>query len=282
VRGARGDSRRLWCLGLAVLLPLLPALVACGARPRATESFPPAATSRGYKALFRVESQGPEGKSRFKMAVALLAPDRVRLEFLGPAGGPRLTVATDGEGVTALLPSERAFDRAEASPATMERLIGLPLDGARTISLLTGTPMCHSETAEQVMRTKGAATFGRTLAWYEVVCPPGEIRYQATAAERGGVLKDATVRDGTSGAMILQVEYGDHEEGLGPRWPRRIRLRMERARATVTLSALEGPEADDVPEAIFSPPIPEGFERRSLFVSLAAPGLLGSTAGKER
>ncbi len=216
------------------------------------------------------------------MAAALLPPDRLRLEFFGPVGGPRLVVAVDGENAIAIQPAERSYAAGTADPKTLDRLLGLPLTPAQTIALLTGQPMCEPEVSEQQVQTKAAATFGRTVAWYEVSCPPGEIRYQARCAERGGILKEATVREGISGAMILEVEYDDHEEGRGPRWPRRIRLHLARKDAAVDLVVIEGPAASDIPPSTFAPPVPDGFEKRPLLASLPAPGLLGSTADRER
>lgn len=267
------------------LLPsacLLLSLSCAGSRPPAFTPAGAGPAPLGYRALFRCDSEGPSGKDRFKVAVALLPPDRLRLEFYGPIGGPRLVVASDGASLLALWPLERSYDRSDAVPAAMDRLIGLPLDGRQVVALLMGRPMCDPETTEHQVMTRPAATFGRTLSWYEVTCPPDSVRYQARCADRGGTLEGATIREGISGAMILEVEYGDHEEGLGPRWPRRIRLRMQRTGATVSLVALEGPEASDVPETIFAPPVPEGFEKRPLLATLAAPGLLGSTADGER
>jgi hypothetical protein len=216
------------------------------------------------------------------MAVALMPPDRIRFEFLGPAGGPRLIVAADDGNATALLPAERTYERADASPRSLERLLGLPLDAGQMIALLTGQPMCRPEAAEQVLHTKSVATFGRTTAWYEVVCPPGEIRYQARSQERGGVLVEATVREGTSGAMILEVEYGDHEEGQGPRWPHQIRLHLAQRQSTVSLSVIDGPRASDPEASIFTPPVPSDFKRRADLFYLPAPGLLGSTGEREQ
>ena len=282
-RGAGRGSGDAWRALLSLAGLSLALSLSCATAPPRTEGAgTPTEAPRGYRALFRGESEAPGGKERFKVAIALLPPDRLRLEFFGPVGGPRLIVASDGTTVRVLRPADRAFDSAPATIPSMDRLLGLPLDGRQILALLEGRPMCDPDVTEHQVMTKAAVAFGRTLAWYQVTCPPDDIRYEARCEDRGGILRQATVREGISGAMILQVEYGDHEEGLGPRWPRRIRLRMERSRATVTLSALEGPEAGDVPEEVFSPPVPEGFERRSLFVSLAAPGLLGSTAGEER
>jgi hypothetical protein len=214
--------------------------------------------------------------------VALVPPDRLRLEFLGPVGGPKAVVCMAGASAVAFLPSERAYDRGRTTSADRGRVFGLPLQTTDLIALLTGRPMCSAENAAHLVQTKAAVAFGRTSAWYEVTCPPGEIRYRARAEERGGVLEEATVREGISGAMILDVEYDGHEEGPGPGWPRHIRLRLRRESATVVLTALDGPWARDLPEGIFAPPVPEGFAERPLVFSFSAPGPVGSTAEAER
>ncbi|HEU4402985.1 MAG TPA: hypothetical protein VFT43_12870 [Candidatus Polarisedimenticolia bacterium] len=276
VRRAGGAARAL-CL---LTLPL--SALACASHPPMADASRPSPADRGYRALFRAESEGPGGKQRFRLAVALVPPDRLRLEFFGPVGGPRLVVASDGSQVTAMLPTERAYDSAPATSGNLDALIGVPLDGARLIALLTGRPMCPPESMRQEVHSKSAVTFGRTINWYEVSCPPDDIRYQAKCEDRGGILRQATVREGITGAMILEVEYDDHEAGLGPRWPRRIRVRMARTGSTVGLNAIDGPAPGEIPDAVFSPPVPEGFERRAMASLLSAPGLVGSTADKER
>jgi hypothetical protein len=233
-------------------------------------------------ALFRAEAEGPAGKQHFRLAVSLVPPDRLRLEVLGPVGAPRAVLCMTETSAVAFLPGERAYDRWQTASPARGRVLGLPLEPANLVALLTGRPMCSPDETGHLVQTKAAMAFGRTAAWYDVTCPPGEIRYRARAEERGGVLKDATVREGISGAMILDVEYDGHEEGPGPRWPRRIRLRLHREDATVALTALEGPWAGDLPEGIFAPPVPDGFMERPLAFSLSAPGRIGSTAEGER
>jgi len=130
--------------------------------------------------------------------------------------------------------------------------------------------------------TRPAATFGRTLSWYEVSCPPADVRYQARCEDRGGTLLSATVSEGISGAIIVEAEYGDYEKGLGPRWPRQVKLRLLKKDATVQLAAVEGPWASDVPESIFTPEVPEWFESRPLILFPSGPGLPGGEAGLTR
>ena len=271
------QARRAALCGAALLLA-----AACAGRVPVTEVPRSSPEARGYRALFRGEWRGSREQGRFRMAAALLPPDRARLEFFGPVGGARVVVAVDGHDAVAMLPGERAYDTAAATPETLDRLLGLPLEPSQLVALISGRPMCDADAARQQVQSRAAANFGRTIAWFEVTCPPGEIRYQARSHERGGVLSSATVREGLSGAMILEVEYDDYEEGLGPRWPRRLDVRLARKDATVTLIAVEGPAASDLAPEIFAPPVPPGFERRTLAGSRSAPGLLGSTADGER
>lgn len=230
-------------------------------------------SARGYRALLRGQWEGQEGKGRFRMAVSIVPPDRLRLEFFGPMGGPRLVLAAAAESMVVLRPADRSFERSNTTSSALDRLLGMPVGAADFVALLQGTPMCPAGTARVDVKTRPAATFGRTVAWYEVTCPPGDFRYEARCAERGGTLLGATVREGISGAIILEVEYGDYEKGLGPRWPRQIRVRLPRRGASVTLAAVEGPWSGDIPETIFTPEIPEGFQEKTIDPTPDAPGL---------
>lgn len=249
-------SRRVG-LVLPVLLVVAGSACATGGPPASGAGTLPG--SPGYQALFRGRSEGPDGSTRFRLAVTLLPPDRLRLEFLGPVGGPRLVIAASRDEAISLRPAERVYERAGSPARALDGILGVPLDAAGLVSLFMGRPMCPPEAVRVEVQTRPAATFGRTVSWYEVSCPPGEVRYQARCAERGGALLSAVVREGITGAIILEVEYGDYERGLGPRWPRQIRVRLPRREASVDLSVVEGPWARSVPEEIVSPAIPEGF-----------------------
>lgn len=262
--------------GAALVLSLF-LLPGCAARPPRSPA-PPAAAERGYRALFRGEAEGPRGKERFRVAVALLPPDRLRLEFFGPVGGARAVLVSDGGAVLLALPGERAYELVPAGEAGLETILGLPLRPAVLVALLTGRPACPPEAQEEQVRTRPAAAFGRTIDWFEVACPPNSVRYRAVASERGGALREATLRETIGGAMILRVEYDDHEEGLGPRWPGRLRLELPRDGASVTLAAAEGPATGMMPESLFTPAAPPGYDKRPLRLSLSAPGLVGSVA----
>jgi hypothetical protein len=276
------SRRRGSLLRLAVSAVALAALGALPACSRVSPVTEPGPAAPGYRALFRGVSEGPSGKSRFRMAAAVLPPDRLRLEFFGPVGAARLVVAVDDGRMIALEPAERVFERQDSNRAAMERLLGVPLGPEEMVDLLLGLPMCEDGRADQALKTRDAATFGRTVAWVEISCPPGDIRYVGRARERGGTLSEAVIREGLSGAIILRAEYGDHVEGLGPRWPRQIRLVLPRRSSSVELTALEGPAPGGIDSSLFDPDVPDGFEERTFLGSPAAPGLIGPDVGRER
>lgn len=216
------------------------------------------------------------------MAAALLPPDRVRLEFFPPVGGPRLIIASDGSTTTALMPADRVYARQPTTREMMERLFGLPLEGEGLIALLTGQPMCSPDEADQQVRSGSAGTFGRRPSWYEIECPPAEVRYLARSQERGGDLEEATLREGLSGDMIVEIAYDDYVEQAGARWPRRIIMALARNSTTVLLTAIDGPQPGVLAGEIFAPTIPAGFAMQPRLSNLPAPGLLGPPAEQER
>lgn len=266
-------TRGVWTLALLGLLGVAASACATGGPPATGSGKLPG--SPGYQALFRGHSEGRDGKTRFRLAVTLVPPDRLRLEFLGPIGGPRLVIAAGKDEAISLRPGERSYERAGSPAGVLDGILGVPLDSAGVVSLFMGRPMCPPEAVRVEVQTRPAATFGRTLSWYTVSCPPGEVRYQARCAERGGTLLSADVREGITGAIILEIEYGDYERGLGPRWPRQIRVRLPRREASVELSAVEGPWARNVPEEIVSTAIPDGFRELAPGSSPDLSGLLG-------
>src|SRR5207247_595535 len=128
-----------------------------------------------------------KGKGRFRLAVAILPPDRARLEFFGPSGGPWLVVTATPDTTLALLPAQRVYEQAGPPAKAIERFPGVPPQAPGLIALLAARPASR-----------------------------------------------------------------------------------------IQLSAVEGPWGSAVPEAIFPPEIPEGFESTTLSLFPAGPGLPGA------
>ena len=112
-----------------------------GARPAADPGG--GAAPDGVRLLFDARVTEARGEvTRFRLAVAFRPPDRLRLEALGPAGGTRLVIATDGAEAVALLVSDRRYDRAPATADGLVRWTGLPIGAADLGALLQGQPPC--------------------------------------------------------------------------------------------------------------------------------------------
>ena len=204
------------------------------------------------------------------MAAALRPPSEARLEFLGPVGGPRLVVATDGAQATAILPAERRYDLTRATPDAMHHLLGLPLDGARLIALLSGVPLCPLPAAA------GAPSTPATDLRWDAACAAGDIRFSGVFEAAGEPLREAVLSDAVSGAILAKVEYGDRFALPGGGWPRDIRMTLPSADVTITLTALEAPLAARLPDDLFAPSIPESFERSAIFGRPEDPALFGA------
>jgi hypothetical protein len=275
-----GAARQALLLLATLIAFLVPGCA--GQPPPSTDAFQTPDSARGYRALFRGRVDGSEGKTRFRMAVALLPPNRIRLEFFPPVGGARLIIASDGSTTTALMPIDRVYARQPTTPEIMEHLLGLPFEGEGLIALLTGQPMCAPDVADQQVHSGKPATFGRRPSWYEIGCPPAEVRYLARSPERGGDLKEAIIREGLTGDMILEVVYDDYVQGAGARWPRKILMDLARYNSKVSLSAIDGPQPSVLAADIFAPVVPAGFELKPSLSTLPAPGLLGPPAERER
>ena len=160
------------------------------------------------------------------MAAAVRPPDHLRLEFFGPLGGARLLLATDGSDALALVPRQRLYDRARASPRALARLTGLKFEPAGLVGLLRGRAPCAA--ADQAPE----------------------------AADQGGVER-ATVRCRLDDAVVaLRVTDGS--------WAASISITLESLRKSIRLDLVEGPTESSLADDLFAPTVPEGFTRGNL------------------
>jgi hypothetical protein len=160
------------------------------------------------------------------MAAAVRPPDHLRLEFFGPMGGARLLLATDGSDALALVPRQRLYDRARASPRVLARLTGLKFEPAGLVGLLRGqVPCAVSDQAPRVGEQAGA---DGTMV--------------------GCRLDDAEV--------ALRVADGS--------WATSISIALESLRKSIRLELVEGPTESSLADDLFAPTVPEGFTRGNL------------------
>jgi hypothetical protein len=170
--------------------------------------------------LYQAEADTPQGKTHFRVAAAVRPPDHLRLEFFGPIGGARLVLAMDGWEAYALLPRQRLFDRARASPRALARLTGLKFESAALVALLRGQAPCAGTGATPLPAGQGSG--------------------------------DGTVQCRLDEAVV-SVRTGDGS------WARSISIVLESIGKSIRLDLSEGPTASILGDELFSPGIPEGF-----------------------
>ncbi|HYV85209.1 MAG TPA: hypothetical protein VFB49_04795 [Patescibacteria group bacterium] len=152
-------------------------------------------------------------------------PDRLRLEFIGPMGGVRLLLATDGSELRAILPHERLYDRAPATPRAVARVTGLRFRPADLVALMRGKLPC--------------AGAGGSPA------PAGTLEEDGTKPCR---LDDADVS--------LRVNEAS--------WAQSISIVLGTSHQSIRLDLVDGPAEANLADDLFAPAVPEGYSRGNL------------------
>jgi len=218
----------------------------------------------GARLLYATRLEGPDGRhTTLRLAAAVAPPGRLRLEALGPAGGTRLVLATDGAKAVALAVPERRFDVADATPQTLARWTGLPLGPAALVALLTGQPPCP------------AAAAGDAVAADADPCP-GLLFRPLDPAPGDGAACSGTLHTAPQGALVATIECAGGEAGG---WADRIRVELPRSGRIIELRRTDGPVAARLAEALFAPVIPDGFRRADLLGTAGTGSLLEDDGG---
>lgn len=215
----------------------------------------------GARLLYDGKSVEPSATHRFRLAVAYVPPESLRLELYPPVGGARLIVIGDGATLVALAPQERRFEILDPGGAGLERLVGVALDARAFVALLLGASPCPGEAGMTAFRPCTTAT------WHfqepDFAIPEG----------RFARFLDLTGRE------ILSVEYLGKK---GPTlWPDEIRFRWPDRKAEVDLDLRPGNTGGEGLEpSAFRTEVPPGFVAGPVLEDAAgAPGLLpGSTS----
>lgn len=210
--------------------------------------------------LYKVETEGPSGRERFRLAVAVRLPSQARFELFGPIGGARLIIVLDGDRALLLLPADRQFDVATATPEVMARLTGIPAPPAAILDLLRGRSPCG---------TAGAGASGAPTAG----CDLGGMRCEDRT--EGGRLVGETLAREEGGAPAAVVAW-TAGEAAGEAWPRVVTVQLPAERVLLTLRMQEGPAEGPLPDLLFQPEAPAGFTRARL---LEGPSSLPALAG---
>lgn len=216
----------------------------------------------GARLLYAVRVEGPEGRrSGIRLAAAIAPPARLRFEALGPAGGTRLVLATDGTRAVALLVPERRFDTAAATAEALAAWTGLPLGPAALVALLAGRAPCPPADADH----RADAGADR--------CPDTWFRPAGAAPAAPACSGTLHGRDGDRVLATIECAGGEARGDAGG-WPVRIRVDLRAGGRSIELRRIDGPAAAFLQDTLFAPGIPAGFERADLLGPAAAGPLL--------
>jgi len=225
----------------------------------------------GIRLLYDGRSREPTATHRFRLAIAFLPPEALRLEIYPPVGGARLIVTGDGPTLVALAPQERRFETLDPKGDGLARLVGVALDARAFVALLLGASPCgHEAGTAEPPETCGTAT------WH--FQPVG---FPAREDEAKSVARFT----GTNGETLLSVEYGKGKKGAGA-WPDEVRFTWPDRAVTVDLLLRQGlVDGEGLEPSAFHTDVPPGFVAGPVLEDAAgAPWLLpeGTTSGESR
>jgi hypothetical protein len=166
----------------------------------------------GARLLYDGRSSQPDATHRFRLAVAYLPPESLRLEIFPPVGGARLIVTGDGAALIALAPQERRFETLDPHGEGLAQLLGVALDARQFVALLLGASPCAREPG----MTESPAT-----------CTTATWRFEGTRFLGG------------NGETLLSIEYGKGKKGAGA-WPGEVRFTWPDRDVTVDLTLRQG------------------------------------------
>jgi hypothetical protein len=163
------------------------------------------------RAEARVEQWGKKGRVRGTVLMMVARPDRVRFDAVTQFG-PVLTLTSDGDTFSLTDLENRRFLTGPTCPLNIERLIGIPLEGAEVVRLLfadvpnvaPGTPVeCTDEGRYRVVVH---SSVGATA--YEFDVPAADLGL-APDAQRSRLVR--VVHRDASGALLWRATLSDYQ-----------------------------------------------------------------------
>jgi hypothetical protein len=165
--------------------------------------------------LYDGRSEEPSATHRFRLAIAYLPPEALRIEIYPPVGGARLIVTGDGSRFLALEPQEKRFETLDPAGGGLARLVGVPLDARAFMAVLSGGSPCPPDAAA------GTPESCVTPAW----------RYERQAGDGRF--------SGDHGETILAVAWRSGKKGQN--WPDEVRFSWPGRSVVVALELRQSP-----------------------------------------
>lgn len=155
------------------------------------------------RGLTRVTYKDREEKGTARQAVAVVAPDRTRVELFSPIGIAAL-VTTNGQRLSAYFPKEKTIYRGAASAENAARFLRIMLSASDIASLLFGLPLSTPQEENSNVR------FDADRDWYVLSVPDegGNSQTLTFDAKKRHLLRWETLNsDGTVSARMSLADY---------------------------------------------------------------------------
>jgi outer membrane lipoprotein-sorting protein len=155
------------------------------------------------RGLARVTYKDSEEKGGARQAVAVRAPDHIRVELFSPIGIAAL-VTTDGQRLSAYFPKEKTIYRGVASAENAARFLRIMLSASDIVNLLLGLPFSIPQEESANVR------FDADRNWYvlSVSEEGGNSQTLVFDAQKRHLLRwEALNSDGTVSARMALADY---------------------------------------------------------------------------
>lgn len=169
------------------------------------------------RGLARVTYKDNEEKGTARQAVAVTAPDHLRVELFSPIGIAAL-VTTDGQRLAAYFPKEKTIYRGTASAENAARFLRIALSANEIASLLLGLPL------SMPLEEKSIVRFDADHDWYVLSIPDGDGGSQTFTfdAQKKHLLKWEALND--EGTVLARMAMADYRPVHGHEFPFEIVL----------------------------------------------------------
>ncbi len=224
------------------------------------DTYIQASKIESFRGSYQGVVESPAGKIQFRLVVAYVRPDKLRLEVLFSGLNRMASMLTVSGGRMSLL--DAAGHRYYSGPLSREaiaNLTGVPLSAAELMLWFAGR--YRPESAGQIGSFK-VFSGAQPVAVFALTGGRGVVIRQCRG--KTGILDAYELRIGEDNAEALLTRYDCVSAAGGPNLPGTIRFWLPQDGAAGVLTLESGklnPNLSAAPKALFEPPAPGGLEQ---------------------
>ena len=193
-----------------------------------------------FKELLRIELQSGESRWSGRAALAAVAPDHLRVDWLNMLGQPVASLAANGDTIFYIPPGEQKVMQFNQTPDALKRLIHIPIGIHDLLDVLAGRPPLPADTIAQ----KGDSACDVVLKnrWHQTLA--------TLQSENCSLPESMSVYDG-EGTLQYRIDWAQWQTVNGYTLPKQMQLQAgsgERVNLNVDRIWPEAP----VPPSLFT------------------------------